>query len=120
MECWARVEVLPSGPSLSLHWAGRLYSPEESSAQRIPIFPKEPVRLDIAFALPPPAAVLSPSVSKGAAMSGQVTVMRFGGDVRHVSKRRWSGEGCWLAQPVALYNPDSRLESYMKPGVHTI
>lgn len=120
MDCWARVEDLLSGPSLPLHWAGVEYSPHESSAQRIIISPGEPARLDIAFALPPPRAEVNPLVSKGAIMSGQVTVMSPGGDARYVSEPRGNGEGCWLAQSAALYNPDPRLKAHRQPGDHRI
>ena len=32
----------------------------------------------------------------------------------------WNGEGCWLAQPLALDNPDHRLEAYLKPGSYNV
>jgi len=35
-------------------------------------------------------------------------------------EQTWSGEGCWLAQPLALYNPTPKLESYLPPGEYRI
>lgn len=32
----------------------------------------------------------------------------------------WSGEGCWLAQPLALDSPDPSLDAYLKPGEYRI
>lgn len=37
-----------------------------------------------------------------------------------VSQPRWDGRGCWLAQPLALYNPMVELEAYMPPGKYAI
>lgn len=118
--CQAWVEVLPSGRRLPLHWAGPEYTPEESSAPRITISLEKPARLDVAFALPPPGEGVPRAVSQGAIVSGQVTAMKFGDGVQYVPTEPWKGEGCWLATPGALYNPDPRHEAYCKPGEYRI
>ena len=112
---WAEIKSL--GLSVPLHWAGSIYTPEESSAPRIIIGPQYPARLDVALALPPPERR---GVILGLAASGQISsaVRSECGYVEpdDFSGPTWHGEGCWLAQPVALYNPDQRLAAYLPPG----
>lgn len=119
-ECWAWVEVVaPPGPSLPLHWAGLPNTPEESSAGRITISPVKPARLDVAFVpLRPDCRTIT--LFPNAAISGQVVMIKDSRDVSHASETTWAGEGCWLAQPAALYNPDPRQEAYLGPAEYTI
>jgi len=35
-------------------------------------------------------------------------------------EQTWNGTGCWLAQPLALYNPAPELESFLSPGKYKI
>lgn len=118
--CEAWVQAAPSGFSAPLHWAGLLYTPEESTTPPMTIRPERAARLDVAFALPPPEKEVLESASAGALISGQVAAIRFGEKERYMPGGLWNGEGCWLAVPVALYNPDLRQEAYIKPGVYRI
>lgn len=131
-KCWARVDVLsPVGVSLPLHWAGTRYTPEEASAPRITIYPWNPARLDVAFTLPPTDT--KPKAFKSSATSGQITssiveIAADGSDVGPVRSGVWDSVagstrvsgGCWLAQPVALFNPLFRLKAYLAPGEYKI
>jgi len=114
-ECWAWVDVLPQGPSLPLHWGGTQCTAEETDAPRVNINPSKVARLDVAVALPLPTTVLSNL--EHAKVCGEVPMYvpssRYG-------KQTWNGEGCWLAQPLALYNPVPELESFLPPGKYKI
>ena len=92
--CWAKLDNLTSGASFPLHWGGTQVTTEESTAQRIPIVPGHPARLDIAMAIPTPGSRVSNSDSGSALMSGQVTVMVIGNSPEYAP--RWTGEGCWV------------------------
>lgn len=117
---WAWGEIKSRGLPVPLHWVGLPYTPEESSAPRIIIGPQHPAHLDVALALPPPErrGVL-PSLENA---SGQISSVAVVLNERGYFERDdfsgpvWHGEGCWLAQPVALYNPDQRLAAYLPPG----
>ncbi|MDP6420360.1 MAG: hypothetical protein QF672_03430 [SAR202 cluster bacterium] len=103
-----------------LHWRGINITPEESTARRILISPGMPARLDVAAALPMEDIDPDDPVVRKAAMSGQVTFMNLGSDMKYVAERRWNGAGCWLGQPGALYNPDIRLDAYVRPGTYRV
>ena len=123
VDCWAWADVLsPLGPSFPLHWAGTAYSPDEASAPRTTINPREPARLDVAVALPPPGRKRKLSSPEYVNASGQITAMGFdlGRRLPIVPNSSWYGEGCWLGHPVALYNPDPRLKAYLSPGEYRI
>ncbi|MBI4298633.1 MAG: hypothetical protein HY666_02620 [Chloroflexi bacterium] len=60
-------------------------------------------------------AVLTPA---GGDISGSGNVVV--GERGSIPGLPWSGEGCWLAQPVALYDPDPRLDAYRLPGEYRI
>ncbi len=113
--CWAWVKVMPQGPSFPLHWAGTPITAEEASSPRVIINPSKPARLDVAIALPPPSKALSNF--EHAKVCGEVPMYvpssRYG-------KQTWNGEGCWLAQPLALYNAAPELESFLPPGNYQI
>lgn len=114
-DCWAWVDVLPQGPSLPLHWAGTPYTAEEASSPRTNISPSKAARLDVAVALPPPSE--APSNIEPTQVCGEVPMYvpssRYG-------EQTWYGEGCWLAQPLALYNPSPGLESFLLPSKYKI
>lgn len=114
-DCWAWVKVMPQGPSLPLHWAGTPCTAEEASSPRVIINPSKPARLDVAVALPPSGKALSNF--EHAKVCGEVPmyipISRYG-------EQTWNGEGCWLAQPLALYNPAPELESFLLPGEYRI
>jgi len=114
-DCWAWVDVLPRGLSLPLHWSGTPYTAEEASAPRVIINPAKPVRLDVAVALPTPGKAVAHYPD--AIVSGEIAALfsssRYG-------EPAWNGEGCWLAQPLALYNPAPNLESYLPPDEYRI
>ena len=112
-DCWAWVDVLSSGQSFPLHWAGTPFTAEESTAAHISISPAGPARLDVVAALPPPGR--TPVPFPDAIPIGEVAMF-----LRGSGEPAWNGEGCWLAQPVALYNPRPRLPSYLAPGKHRI
>jgi hypothetical protein len=107
-ECWAWVDVIPTGPSLPLHWVGTPYTSEETTTARIMIRPEKPARLDVAVSIPPTNRA-SADLYRDALPCGDVAIFLPGG-------HPWNGEGCWLAQPLALDNPDLRLEAYLVPG----
>lgn len=112
--CWALAQVLPAGPTFPLHWAGMPYTTEESTSARIIIRQERAARLDVALALPPPGRAID--VPPNALLSGRISVIVSGPN----ELCPWHGEGCWLAQPLALDSPDPRLEAYLKPGKHKI
>ena len=121
-ESWAWAEIESRGLLVPLHWGGEPYTPEESTAPRIPIQPQYPApRLDVAFALPPPERL---GVITGLASSGQVSsiILNENGYSERDTLRDGTGDGkgCWLAQPVALYNPDQRSASYLPPGSYEV
>jgi hypothetical protein len=111
-DCWAWADVIPSGPSFPLHWAGTPHTSEETTAARIMIRHERPARLDVAVALPPPDRA-SADLYPDALRCGEVAIFLPGG-------HPWNGEGCWLAQPLALDNPDPSLEAYLAPGDYRI
>jgi hypothetical protein len=113
IDCWAWVDVIPSGPSFPLHWAGTPFTAEESTAAHIAISPARPARLDVAAALPPPGR--APGPLPDAIPIGEVAMFLQGS-----GEPLWNGQGCWLAQPVALYNPRPRLASYLAPGKYKV
>jgi hypothetical protein len=113
-DCCAWVEVLGRGISLPLHFRGTEIIAAETDASRINISSKKPVSLDVAVALPPPERIPA-SRPKNAITSGDVA-MYVTGHLAHP----WNGEGCWLAQPLALYNPQPDLESFLTPGKYQL
>jgi hypothetical protein len=50
--CWGLVKVLPSGPSLYLHWRGNPFTSEQTDVSRIIIRPEIAAYLNVAVALP--------------------------------------------------------------------
>ena len=114
-DCWAWVDVLPRGSSLPLHWSGTSYTAEEASAPRVIINPAKPARLDVAVALPTPGKAVAHYPD--AIVSGNIASLFSSSRYEETA---WNGEGCWLAQPLALYNPDPNLEAFLPPGEYTI
>lgn len=114
-DCWAWVEVLPQGPSLPLHWAGTSSTAEEASSPRVIINPSKPARLDVAVALPSPGKAVGnlQQVHVCGEVPAYIPSLRYG-------EQTWNGTGCWLAQPLALYNPAPELESFLSPGKYKI
>ena len=112
-ECWAWAEVQTKGLKVPLHWAGTPVTAAETDAPRISINKRKPARLDVAFAMAAPRKVqLS---NRPVATSGDIVTYP-----RDPRKIVWNGEGCWLAQPAALYNPGPGWESYLPPGDHRV
>lgn len=118
-DCTAWVEDLTTGAFFPLHWAGDLYGPEESSPQRKTVDPRKPARLDIAFALPRPCETSFQSTPAATMTSGQVSVISGSGIVSSMDEVPW-GKGCWLAQQMALYRPDTKIPAYRRPGEYRI
>ena len=114
-DCWAWVEVIPGGSALPLHWTGTTYTAEEASAPRVIINAAKPARLDVAVALPFPGKTVGQFPH--AKVTGEVAA--YFPSSRHRGQA-WDGTGCWLAQPLALYNPAPNLESYLPPGSYRI
>lgn len=112
--CWGWVKVLPSGPSLPLHWRETPFEEEQTEGSRIFIPPKRAAVLDLAFAIPYPQVK---QVIQDAEPC-QVVPTFIPGATR--GSPPWHGEGCWLARPSALQNPDPRLEAYLAPGQYRI
>ncbi len=114
-DCWAWVDILLRGLSLPLHWSGTPYTAEEASAPRVIINPAKPVRLDVVVALPAPGEAVGnfPNAMVSGEVASSLPSSRYG-------KQTWNGAGCWLAQPLALYNPAPNLESYLPPGEYRI
>jgi hypothetical protein len=112
--CWARVQTLPKGNLFPLHWAGTPYTSEETTAPRITIQLEIPARLDVAVALPTPGKAVG--LLQDTTFSGEVAM--FLPSLHEGSA--WNGQGCWLAQPLALNNPNPRLQSYLKPSSYRI
>lgn len=114
-DCWAWVDVLSRGSSLPLHWSGTSYTAEEASAPRVIINPAKPARLDVAVALPTPGKAVAhyPDAIVSGEIASLFSSSRYG-------ETAWNGEGCWLAQPLALYNPAPNLEAFLPPGEYTI
>lgn len=111
--CWGWVKVLPSGPSLPLHWRGTVFTAEQTNTSRIIILPDTVANLNVAVALPSRKII---EMSLQAEPCPEVPVFFTGS----TQQPPWHGEGCWLAQPSALNNPDPRLEAYLTPGVYNI
>ena len=111
--CWGWVKVLPSGPSLPLHWRGTPFTGEQTNASRIIIRPDKSANLDVAVALPTRKTV---EMSLQAEPCPEVPAF-FTGSTPQLP---WHGEGCWLAQPSTLENPDPRSEAYLTPGEYNI
>jgi len=112
------------------HWAGAPYGPQEHEASLTRITPGMPARLDVAFALPPPGQ--ERAGIERAITSGQISMSVTSFD-REKAESSWGipsrqrqepqrpkRPGCWLAQPVALYNPDRRLPAYLSPGGYRV
>jgi hypothetical protein len=122
MNCSAWVTMLtPPGRSLPLHWAGMPMTPGRSEVPHFDISPTIPARLDVAFALPPPGgpeAKYEPAANSSGLIA--MVVWPFGEARGSFGQELWRGEGCWLAQPEALFNPHPRSEGYLAPGEHRI
>ena len=110
-DCWAWADVDERDLTVPLHWAGTEITAAESHAPRIAINSAKPARLDIAVALPPPGQTPS-GLTK---ISGDVVMF-----VQQPREPKLNTQGCWLAQPVALYKPNPGLESYLPPGEYHI
>jgi len=112
-ECWAWADVQTKGLTVPLHWAGTPITAAETDPPRISINKRKPARLDVAFAMATPnKEQLS---NRPVTTSGDIVIYP-----REPRKKVWNGEGCWLAQPAALYNPDPGWESYLLPGDHLV
>ncbi len=113
-DCSAWVEVLDRGLVLPLHFAGTQETASEADAPKIAISRLKPARLEIAFTLPPP----------GQSPTGPLPDVKTSGDVPMYLPGPWippwNGEGCWLAQPLALHSPSPSLESFLPPGEYRI
>jgi len=114
-DCWAWVDVLPNGHSFPLHWLGTPFTAEETSAPRVIINSKKSAGLIVAFALPPYGRAAN--YFKHANVSGEVPMYV---PSSRLEEQIWNGEGCWLAQPLALYNPTPKLEAFLSPGEYRI
>jgi hypothetical protein len=112
--CWGWVRVLPSGPTMPLHWRETPFKEEQTEASRIFIRPEAAAVLDVAFSVPLPA---TKAVPQNAAPCQEVPAFFAGPGRGHIP---WRGQGCWLARPSALENPRPGLEAYLSPGKHTI
>jgi hypothetical protein len=112
-DCWGLVTVLPSGLSLPLHWRGTGFKAEQTALARIIVQPQKAANLDVAVSLPCPGVVEMPSKAEPCP---EVPAFFVGS----TPQPPWHGEGCWLAQPTALDNPDPRSEAYLSPGPHNI
>jgi hypothetical protein len=112
--CWGWVKVLPSGPSIPLHWRETPFEEEQTQASRIFIRTESAAELDIAFALPPERVT---GISERRYPCQEVPVF-----LQRMTQLRpqWRGEGCWLARPSAMENPDPRLEAFLPPGQYRI
>jgi hypothetical protein len=112
--CWGWVKVLPSGPSMPLHWRETPFEEEQTQASRIFIRTESAGELDIAFALPPDRVT---GISERRYPCKEVPVF-----LQRMTQLRpqWRGEGCWLARPSAMENPDPRLEAFLSPGQYRI
>jgi hypothetical protein len=113
-DCWAWVEVLGRGISFPLHFRGTDVTAAETDAPRINISPEKPALLDVMVALPPPGRIPA-SRPKNSITSGDVAMYVTG-----YFAPPWNGQGCWLAQPLALYNPQPDLESFLLPGKYKL
>lgn len=111
--CWGWVKVLPSGPSLPLHGGGTAFTAEQTNTSRIIIRPEKAANLNVAVAMPSRKVI---EMSLQAEPCREVPVFF----TSSTQQPPWHGEGCWLAQPSALDNPDPRLEAYLTPGVYNI
>jgi hypothetical protein len=112
--CWGWVRVLPSEPSLPLHWRESSFKEEQTQASRIFIRPESAAELDVAFALPYRRVA---EIPERRYPCQEVPVFVEGSTQL---RPQWRGEGCWLARPSALENPDPRLEAYLSPGQYRI
>lgn len=107
-ECLALVKVLPSGPEMPLHWARVPVS--EYGMLRIPINPNLPEYLQLAVTVP--VGRVPADVFPNAVRRWEVAA--------YIGGPPWDGEGCWLADPVALDFLDPGKESFLPPGEHHI
>ena len=112
--CWAWAELPETGATVPLHYAGANVGASATDPPRIRISPKKPARLELAFAVPaygksPPASLPGVEVTDTVPMHLGLPQAPW-----------WNGEGCWLAHPTALENPDPRLESYLPSGEHKV
>jgi hypothetical protein len=112
--CWGWVKVLPSGPTMPLHWRNSPFEEEQTEPSRIFIKPEAAAVLDVAFSVPLPA---TRTALQDAGPCREVPVY-FQGSTR--GPIPWAGQGCWLARPSALENPDPGLEAYLPPGKYSI
>jgi len=114
--CWAKAMVRDlGGPAFPLHFRGTPVTEEEFSAPQVDIHPDMPGELDIAFALPTHA--FEASGMKGN-ISGRIAVISISGNTGQAAS--WTGTGCWIAQPLALFRPSPDLRAYLKQGVYHV
>lgn len=114
--CWAKAMVRDlGGPAFPLHFRGTPVTEEEFSAPQVDIHPDMPGELDIAFALPPSG--FKATGMKGN-ISGHIAVISIPGNTGQAAS--WTGTGCWIAQPLALFRPSPDLRAYLKQGVYHV
>ena len=102
-----------------LHWAGTAITPEETNAPSVTFYPSKPAaRLDIAFTFPPRDLEGIVVSDTGMNFSGQI--LESSGFTIHTPDPSSEVQGCWLAQPVALYNPHPGLAAYLPPGKYDL
>ena len=100
-------------PSLPLHWRGIVFVSEQTNASQIVIPPEKAANLNVAVAFPSRKVI---ELYPQAEPCPEVPAFFIGS----TGQPPWHGEGCWLAQPSALNNPDPRLEAYLIPGEYNI
>jgi len=109
LNCSAWVYIFERNLHLPLHFAGTPITASEAEAPRVIINPLKPARLDIAFA---------PLSAKDKLKHSNITLTS--GDVVRFPPveqlKKGDMQGCWIAQPLALYNPQPGLEAFLKPG----
>lgn len=112
--CVAFVDVPGKNISLPLHWEGTSPTGDEKERARIAIAKEKPVRVCIAFSLPPPHTNPDES-SPEPIFFDEVPVY-----VSPMRGAEWDGGGCWLAQPATVNSPSHRRKSYLPPGKYEI
>jgi hypothetical protein len=113
--CQGWIKLFSTGKSFPLQWVGLRFTSEEFNAPQVTINPAMPAHLYIAVALQSPGQEV---VSRPDARIVGEVASYFAGS--RGGEALWDGKGCWLAQPLALDNPDPRLESYLPPGDYRI
>jgi len=111
--CWGWADIATTGLKVPLHWAGTPITAAETDAPRISINQRKPARLDVAFTMAAPGK--EQLSNRSVTTSGDIVTYP-----RDPRKTVWNSKGCWLAQPAALYNPDTGGESYLPPGDHRV